>query len=294
MKEKKVITMDCRKYYSLLPYRIAAEIRAIDAMGVSINEIHIVLGSGSSVSVRGKKIYLGISVSDKEIEETLESITGRALYAHRNTIKNGYVTLDGGVRVGICGQARYEGDSLVGVSSISSFLFRFPVGECNFTDILKESFQKCKSGMLIFAPPAGGKTTALRALIKELSSLKPTPKISVVDERCEFSRDDFLSSDTDIFRGYTKSEGMQIALRVMSPEIICVDEIGMLSEAELMLQSLGSGVRFIATAHAASFSELKARVNISPLINAGVFDAFVQIRETEGRFYAQIISEEET
>lgn len=251
-------------------------------------EIHICRGSASSLRFISKRIYLGISVSQSDIDGIISSFTGRALYAYRNTLKDGFLTLEGGIRVGVCGQARYEGKSLVGVSDVSSLLIRLPSDECTFVNKLYEAFCESKRGMLIFAPSAGGKTTALRALVKRLAE-KKEGRISLIDERREIDAGDFSRLDVDVFCGYRRAEGMQIALRVMSPQILAVDEIGTEKESAEMMESLLSGVRFIATAHARSYDELCKRKNLAPFFELEVFDSFVRIFKREKEFDCEII-----
>ena len=274
-------------YSALTPVIRRAVEKAIEFHGAEPSEIHICLGSGSSVRFLSKKAYLGISVSERDIESVIAEFTGRALYAHRDTLREGFISLGGGVRVGVCGQARYEGERLVGVSRVSSLLIRIPSRECAFTDRLAEAFLKCERGMLIFAAPSGGKTTALRALILRLSQLG-VGRISLIDERSEIDMGDFSACDVDVFRGYRRSLGMEIALRVMSPEIIAVDELGSGRENAEMLESLFGGVRFIATAHARSLEELKKRKNLLPFFEMGAFDTYARIFLKDGNFDCEI------
>lgn len=274
--------------YSALTSKIKRAVeRTTEFFGAAPSEIHICLGRGSSVRFFSKKVYLGISVSEKEIGDIIAEFTGRALYAHRDTLREGFISLGDGVRVGVCGQARYEGERLVGVCSVSSILIRIPHRECSFADRLADAFLKCERGMLIFAPPSGGKTTALRALILRLCELR-AGRISLIDERSELDLGDFSSCDIDLFRGYRRSHGMEIALRVMSPEIIAVDELGSSGENIEMLESLFGGVRFIATAHASSFEELKKRKNLLPFFEMGVFDTYARVFSADGGFDCEI------
>lgn len=255
-------------------------------------EIHITVGGGSSVRFLSGKVFLGISISRSDMDAIISAMTGGALYAHRHTLSEGFLTLGGGVRVGICGQARYEGERLVGVSDVTSMLIRIPAGVCNFTDELFRAFLESERGMLIYAPAAGGKTTALRSLIARLAQTKAAGRISVIDERCELSTDELTCFDVDIFRGYRRAEGMRIALRVMSPEVIAVDEIGASDEGEEMLESLMSGVKFIATAHGRKYAEVRKRKNLARFFELGVFDTFVRIFNTDTGFACEITREE--
>ena len=187
----------------------------------------------------------------------------------------------------MCGQARYEGNTLVGVCGVSSLLIRLGTAECAFTDKLAEAFFASERGLLIFAPPCGGKTTALRALVKHLAE-RGAGRISLIDERGEIDCEQFLSLDVDVFSGYRRADGMRIALRVMSPEIIALDEIGTVRESEQISESLLSGVKFIATAHAKSLEELKKRRNLTPFFELGVFDMYAKIVKSERGFECEI------
>jgi stage III sporulation protein AA len=255
--------------------------------GDGVSEVHICLGSGSSVRFYGRRIFLGISVGAEDMEYIMRELTGGALYAHRDTLSEGYLTLGGGIRVGVCGRARYEEGRLFGISDISSLLIRIPSLECSFTDTLVEAFLRCRRGILIFAPPSGGKTTALRALVKRLSGMG-VGRISLVDEREEIRSHDFSSLDVDVFSGYRRADGMRIALRVMSPEILAVDEIGGEGEAREMTESLFSGVRLIATAHADSLEDLKKRRSLAPFLELGAFDVYAKVFRDDKGFGCEI------
>ena len=206
-----------------------------------------------------------------------------AVYAHRECIKAGYISLAGGIRVGIGGTAGYDGGALVGISEISSLVFRIPTGVFSEIGTVYEVYKKCERGMLIFSPPGVGKTTALRSLAGLIGGGREAEQVAVVDERCEFDIEDYENSSVDILRGYKRETGIEIALRTLSPSVIILDEIGRRKEAEAMLESLNSGVKIIASAHAKCYSELRMRTAIIPFLENGVFDAFVGIELKDGR-----------
>lgn len=256
--------------------------------GSEVSEIRLRANGRSSFILAGERIYFSSSPTETEIKRTMSLMCEGALYAYRDSIKEGYITLEGGVRVGICGQARYEGGSFIGVSNVSSLVFRIPTGTSSFTELLYGLWLKTSRGMLIYSPPGVGKTTAVRSLVGAIGSGKAPMQVAVIDERCEFLAEDYIHSSVDIFRGYRRAEGISIALRSMSPDVIAVDEIGRLSEAEAMLESLNSGVRIIATAHAASFAELKRKINLKPFFEGGIFDVFAGLSMKDGKRAAEI------
>jgi len=272
-----------RTVLGVIPKRAAARLKLLCEQrrgGVSsVSEVHLTVGDRSSFVSHGERVFIGVGVCREDMVSTMSKICEGALYAHRDTINRGYITLSDGIRVGISGLARYEGGSIVGVSEISSLVFRIPTAKSSLANELAEAYQETEYGMIIFARAGGGKTTALRTLsgiIAEKGS-----RVVVVDERCEFSTSECERQGVLLMRGYKREEGMEIALRTLAPDVIMVDEIGGDSEAEGMLCSLNSGVRLIATAHAKGLGELKRRPGISKLIGAGVFDTSFGIFHTD-------------
>lgn len=251
-----------------------------------ISEIRIRRERGSLIKISGESLPLFTASSAEDIGDAVRAMCDGALYAHRDSIRRGYVTLAGGIRVGICGRAGYDGEAFIGVSDVESLLYRIPTAPSSSAEQLYSAWREVRRGLLIYSPPGAGKTTALRSLVS-LIVAREGLAVSVIDERCEF----FLEGDcygADVFRGYKKWEGIEIALRVMSPDVIVVDEIGGEGEAERMLESLNSGVRIIATTHAADEEEVQRRVNIAPMIENKIFDRLVGLSVNNGGRVAKI------
>ena len=271
------------RIFNILPQAMSGELRRIAASRrVGFSEFHLCVGSRSSVSYLRERIFLSSALTPDDMRSVVMRLCRGALYAYRDTITDGYICMEDGIRVGICGQARYESGRLVGVSDITSLLFRIPSSDSSLTGELYSAFSECRQGMLIYAVAGGGKTTALRSLTSRLAEGKRGARICVIDERCEFSVEECSRCGIDLFRGYKRSDGMNIALRTMAPDVIAVDEIGGRAEAEDMLDSLNSGVKIIATAHASSLEELKRRRSIEPFFEYGIFDRFVGIYNEGG------------
>lgn len=282
-----------KKLLEFIPLAIAAELmRLCSSRGAQISdisELRIRAHGVSSAVICGERIRLLSGLSSQDVKKCFLNLCDGALYAHRDTIREGYVTLPSGIRVGICGEARYEGGSFVGVSEVSSLVFRIPTHASSNASSIYEAFCGAKRGMLIYSPPGVGKTTALRTLVSLMGAGREASQVVVVDERREFMPEEYKSASVDILRGYRRAEGIEIALRVLSAEIICVDEIGTAREAGAILESLNSGVKFIATAHASSYGELKKRANIKTLLDAGVFDVYVGLTLENGARRAEIM-----
>lgn len=273
---------------SVMPERLCEEIRRIALgrrEGISgIREIRLRSAGRCSMLVGFEWIRLYTAVSSREIEGVVERISGGSLYAHRDTVSSGYVTLKGGVRVGLCGSASYEYKTMIGVSSLTSLVFRIPTGECAFAEALFSVYREgVKRGMLIYSPPGVGKTTALRSLARDIGGGKDPKRVAVIDERCEFDPEDYADCEVDILRGYKRKSGIEIATRTMSPDLIMIDEIGA-EEAASLCSVARFGIPLVATAHSASLEEVLAKPALRPLLDCGCFDIFVGISERNGEY----------
>ncbi len=281
----KEVKKEERIYYvlGLLPDRIKEKIMRLSSAGAggvaSLREIRLRRFGRASVTLGRERVYIREPLSKEEMEKTVKLLTEDALYAHREDICAGFISLKYGIRVGVAGTAAYDGGRLVGISDISSLLVRIPTGECSFGGELFEIYKSSvSSGMLIYSPPGLGKTTALRSLAHSLGNYL---SVAVIDERREFAKEDYASLCVDILSGYKKSAGLEIAIRTLAPDVVMIDEIGA-DEAEVISRVITSGVPVVATAHAPTLSSLLAKPSLLPLLSLGVFDVFVGILP-EGR-----------
>lgn len=276
----------------LLPRHIGEEITRLASGRVGgileIREIRLSVDGVCGMLIGKEQVCLFGRVDREEMDELMSRLTGGALYAYRDSIASGYISIDGGVRVGLCGSAAYDGDELVGIREMRSLLFRIPSGRCAFADEIYEIFcQGIGQGMLIYSPPGVGKTTALRSLAKNIGSGRCAMHISVVDERSEFPPEDYEGCEVDILRGYKRPLGIEIATRTLSPQLIMIDEIGK-DDAEALMGVVRCGIPLIATAHASDLAEIITRPALRPLIDLGVFSVFVGISHSDGEYKLRV------
>ena len=257
--------------------------------GIScLREIRVRCNARCSIMYKNEMIALVTRPTKKETEDMLALLCEGSLYAHRDNILNGFIPIGDGIRVGVCGFLSYENGRAVGASDISSFVFRIPTGECEFSEELFNIYLGVGfSGMLIYSPPGVGKTTALRSLARNIGSGRAARHVCVVDTRCEFSEDEYADAEVDILRGYSKKEGIEIACRTMSPDVIMVDEFGS-GEACSLVGVVRCGVPVIATAHASCAADLYSRGEVSSLISAGAFDVLVGIKRDGGAYFLTV------
>lgn len=278
---------------SFLPAPLRAELVRVGTshhrFAERLSEIRLRAEGLCSLTVSGRNLPLSTSLSTQEMRALLTRLCDGAVYAFREPLLHGYLPLPYGVRVGVCGRMTYDAEAAVGVSDIRSLVFRLPNGTCDSEELLYNEWRRgIGHGMLIYSPPGGGKTTALRALARRIGTPPEPRRVCVVDERCELCPSDYASAHVDLLQGYRRADGIELAVRTLSAEVLMVDEIGSEREAEAMLGVLQSGIPLVATAHAAELSEVLAKRGLRPLLSAGLFDVLVGLRAQDGRFCASV------
>ncbi len=239
-------------------------------------------GGNYFISSSGKPTQFpsGKALCGADIESVVKKLCGGSIYSYEDCIAKGYIPCKGGIRAGVAGELGHSSDGKAFVSHISSVCIRIPHDVKGISDGVMRIFEKnglC--GILIYSPPAGGKTTLLRELAARLSSgyaCVPPTRVALIDERSEIVCGAELPL-CDIYDGYPKANAMEYALRTMSPEIILCDELGAESEVNSVLAVQNAGVPLVATAHAKSKAELLRRPQIKKLIDAGVFEFCYEI-----------------
>lgn len=214
-----------------------------------------------------------LTVSADDIARSFQAVVSYSVYSHEQDTAEGYVTIRGGCRVGICGSAVRQGGRVQSVRNISGLNFRI-AGEYLGTaaSVMRQVGQG--SSLLVAGEVGSGKTTFLRDICRMLGNSYRT---ALIDERGELAAvlrgvpQNDVGLMTDVLDGYPRAAGIRTALRVLTPDYIVCDEIGTLEDAEAILQASGCGVRFAASAHAGSIDDLKHRTVLQPLLEADVF-----------------------
>ena len=271
--------------FSVLPERMCREISTLgerrrDFPG-ALSEIRVRCRARSSLVLSGENIPLYTTVSETEMRELYDKALGGALYAHADEIRRGFISMPYGVRVGISASARGRGAL---PSDVFSLAFRIPSARSECAGEIFELWMRERPrGMLIYSAPGGGKTSAIRELAGRISR-EALLRVSVVDERRELAAEDLSDAPIDVLSGYGKAEGVEIAMRTLSPEVMIIDEIADLSEAEALLSVGRGGVPIIATAHAEDISDALRRRAVRLLYDSGYLDLFIRLKREKNKF----------
>ncbi|WP_343752910.1 stage III sporulation protein AA [Lentibacillus halophilus] len=208
-----------------------------------------------------------------------------SLYRMEDELREGYVTIEGGHRVGLSGKVNTMHGQVKAIQHIASFNIRIAKQKIGAAkSFIPYLYRNHYVNTLLIGPPQTGKTT----LIRDISRLIGTGwgnararKVCIVDERSEIAGSKKgipqheLGVRTDVMDACPKKEGMMMMIRSMSPEILIVDEIGSTSDAQALMEAVNAGVTVICTIHGESLMELKKRPSLQPLFEYDVFERFV-------------------
>ena len=275
---------------ALLPIRLNSELLILpQRMRDSAEEIRLRAGQPLTVLVNGveHQVIPDHRVAAEELESTLECATGASVHAVESGMANGFVSVSGGIRLGICGTAVMHGDKLHCIRNLSSIAIRIPhevhnCGDDEFNKITEPGIDNT----LIVSPPGGGKTTLIRDYIRRISD--SGLRVSVADERGEIAavycgEPQFdIGSHTDVLSSAPKAESAMMLIRAMNPQVLAMDEISAEEDIKAIETAVGCGVKVIATAHGESVMELNKRPVYKRLMDMQVFRYAVIIENFRG------------
>ena len=255
-----------------------------------ITEIRIRVGKPIILKTRNKDIIINYKIDPEEILDLLGRICENSIYAYKNQICEGFLTIKGGHRIGITGTCVIENQKISNIKYISSLNFRIAreVKGCS-QKILKDIIDQEHNTIyntLIVSPPGKGKTTILRDTIRNISNGIPEMNFrgkicGVVDERGEIAAmykgipQNDIGIRTDVIENVSKYNGMQILIRAMGPEVIACDEIGTKEDIEAIQYAINSGVKGIFTMHGSNMTSVKSNSEINKIIESKLIEKII-------------------
>lgn len=232
-------------------------------------------------------------VTKNELRETMEYMSNYSLYAFEEEMKQGFITIQGGHRIGIAGKTIVDDCGIRTMKFISFINVRMShqIKGCA-TEVLPYLYEQGEFlHTLIISPPRCGKTTLLRDLIRQISNGNEEHEgitVGVIDERSEIGAcyqgvpQNDLGIRTDILDCCPKAKGMMMLIRTMSPRVIAVDEIGSREDLEAMEYVMNCGCKLIATVHGSSIEDIKQKPVLRKLVQERIFERYI-ILNSKGR-----------
>lgn len=279
---------------SALPPRLRAALRDIPLREwQQLEEIRIHPGQPLRLVFRDEERTLpGAAVLPEETGQILELASRASMHTVLPQLRQGYLTLKGGHRLGVCGSVHMREGSIHMIAPVSSLNLRLARQVRGAGEMLMK--QLCAQGAfvstLILAPPGAGKTTLLRDVVRCLSDgvgCRPH-RVGLADERGEVAAlfhgvpQLYVGCRTDVIEGCTKAQGLMMLLRGMNPQVLAADEITTAEDIRAMEMALGCGVSLLATAHGLDRRDLERRKLYRELLECGLFQKLVTIHFESG------------
>jgi stage III sporulation protein AA len=278
-----------------LPKNIADQISKIPpSQKDELEEIRIRIDRPIEITMKGAPMFLSYIIRQEDAFNLLNKISQFSIYTLEEELKRGYITVSGGHRIGLAGKVILEEGKVKAIRDIASFNIRIAKEKIGIAEkIIPFIFNHSWMHTMIVGPPQTGKTTLLRDIARIISSGNQEKgvhayKVGIVDERSEIAGcvhgipQMTFGHRLDVLDACPKAEGMMMMIRSMSPDVLVVDEIGRMEDAEAIQEAVHAGIKLIMTTHGTSLEEAKNRPSLKSIIDQNIFQRFIVLSRAHG------------
>lgn len=280
--------------YNILPQEIKQAIGDIKSFA-ELQEIRIRADKPLIIQNGSREIIKDYKPTMNELKTTLQRMSNYSIYAFDEEMKQGFITIKGGHRIGICGTCIIENNKIKTIKSIASINIRVCREIPGCSDIIMPNIIQNDNiiNTIIISPPKCGKTTLVRDISRNISDgMKKLnfkgKKVCIVDERSEIAAcfngipQLNVGIRTDVLDCCPKSEGIIMSIRSMSPDVIICDEIGSYGDVDSIIMALNSGINLITTIHGFGIEDIFKRNVFKDILENGVFERAIVLSSRQG------------
>lgn len=259
-----------------------------------LEEIRIRIDRPIEITMKGAPRFLSYIIRQEDAFHLMNKISQFSIYTLEEELKRGYITVSGGHRIGLAGKVILEEGKVKAIRDIASFNIRIAKEKVGIAEkitplIFKDSWMHT----MIVGPPQTGKTTLLRDIARIISTGNHEKgihayKVGIVDERSEIAGcvngipQMSFGHRLDVLDACPKAEGMMMMIRSMSPDVLVVDEIGRMEDAEAIQEAVHAGIKLIMTTHGSSLEEIRNRPSLKNIIDQNIFQRFIVLSRSQG------------
>jgi stage III sporulation protein AA len=259
-----------------------------------LEEIRIRINRPIEMTMKGAPRFLSYVIRPDDAFHLMNKISHFSIYTLEEELKQGFITVSGGHRIGLAGKVILEGGKVKAIRDISSFNIRIAREKVGIAEpLIPYIFQGNWMHTMVIGPPQTGKTTLLRDIARIASSGYmargiQARKVGIVDERSEIAGcvngipQLTFGDRIDVLDACPKAEGMMMMIRSMSPDILVVDEIGRKEDAEAIQEAVHAGIKLMMTTHGTSIEEIRNRPSLRNIMEQKIFQRFVVLSRSSG------------